>query len=241
VNFKRHIPNLFTLGNLLCGSVAVVMALQSNHFVFWPLLIFTAALLDLFDGAVARALGVSGDFGKQLDSLADVISFGLAPSVIAYIMLEIELPVELASIKYIAFLNVMCAALRLAKFNISTNQTTDFHGMPSPPNGILWASLAMVYQLGSTGHLGNFDFTWSIVLPLVLLSSWLMVSPIRMFSFKMKGGFLNNKLQLFFLCALVFTGIVSLVQYSSLIPAIPMGIGVYLLFSVVYHIRLIRS
>ena len=241
MNFKRHIPNLFTLGNLLCGSVAIVMALQNDHFRFWPILIFIAAFLDLFDGAIARALKVSGDFGKQLDSLADVISFGLAPSVIAYKILEIELPVGLENLKYIAFVNVMCAALRLARFNISTDQTTDFHGMPSPPNGILWASLAMVYELVSTGALGSFNFTWSIALPLILLSSWLMVSPIRMFSFKMKGGLLKNKLQFSFVCSIVLVGILSYIFYSTLIPAIPMGIGIYIFFSAFYHIRLMRA
>lgn len=217
------------------------MALQNDHFRFWPLLIFIAALLDLFDGAIARALNVSGDFGKQLDSLADVISFGLAPSVIAYKILEIELPGELENLKYIAFVNVMCAALRLARFNISTDQTSDFHGMPSPPNGILWASLAMVYEMVSAGVVGNFDFTWSLVLPMLLLSSWLMVSPIRMFSFKMKGGLLSNKLQLSFIIVLGIIGILSFLLYSTLVPAIPMGIGVYILFSAFYHLRLLRA
>lgn len=241
MNIKKHIPNLFTLGNLVCGSLAIVMALQSNNFEFWPLLIFIAALLDLFDGAVARAMGVSGELGKQLDSLADVISFGLAPSVIAFKMLELELPSSLDNLKYIAFISVICAALRLAKFNISTDQTTDFSGMPSPPNGIFWASVAMVYELTSTGEIQNFTFSWSIILFLTLIVSLLMVSPVRMFSFKMKGGLLNNKLQLFFLCTVLLAGILSFVLFSTLIPAIPMGIGLYILFSVYYHLSLKKS
>lgn len=241
VNISRHIPNLFTAGNLICGSLAIVFALRNDGFEFWPYLIFLAAFLDLFDGALARKLNVSGDLGKQLDSLADVISFGLAPSVIIFKLFENSLEQYPDWLKYIAFLNVLCAALRLARFNISTDQTTDFKGMPSPSNGIFWAAFALVFDVCSSYPQLAFCFGFPAIMLLSVLTSWLMISPIRMFSFKMKGGIKENKILLFFFMVIATLTILSLVVFSSVIPAVVSSILVYILFSLYYHFSLKRT
>src|SRR5262245_39916346 len=119
MSFKKHVPNLFTLLNLVCGSITVVLV-SSGYTEFNPAwLIFLAAFFDLLDGAIARALGVSGDLGKQLDSLADVVSFGLAPSVIIFHLLmtsgfSLSSNLGLTLFAFIAIMNVSCAAIRLA-------------------------------------------------------------------------------------------------------------------------------
>lgn len=249
--FKKHIPNALTLANLICGSIAIVNLAEGGEPIISGWLIFAAAFFDLLDGAVARALGVSGDLGKQLDSLADVISFGLAPSVIAYHFLSLHLPGNLSMIKYLVFMNVAAAAIRLARFNISTDQKHDFSGMPSPANGIFWASILLTFhwyiehQVMNAGiNVGSTYFVmWNgyqnfmyVILLLILLSSWLMVSPIRMFSFKFqKGGFSNNQIPFIFIGLVVITTIFFLAAYQSIIPAIPICMLLYIVLSFVYH------
>ena len=105
---KRHIPNLLTMANLVCGSIAVIVLSDCtvNGMGYWPALLFLAAFFDLLDGAVARALGVSGEMGKQLDSLADVVSFGLVPTLLVYRFLEDSLPVQYQWMRWISMINV---------------------------------------------------------------------------------------------------------------------------------------
>jgi CDP-diacylglycerol--serine O-phosphatidyltransferase len=253
MQLKKHIPNLFTLSNLVCGSLSVINLAGGGDPAMSGWLIFIAAFFDLLDGAIARALGVSDELGKQLDSLADVVSFGLAPSVIAMHLMETFLPSALAPLKYIAILNVCAAAIRLARFNISTDQKHDFSGMPSPANGIFWASIILAFDWLTQNVLLESEFstqsTYFILFKeaskisfaiafLVMLSSWLMIARIRMFSFKLQpGGFGANKIPYIFIGVMVITASIFGITYQSVIPAIPVILIEYILLSFFYHFQ----
>ena len=178
---KKHIPNLLTCGNLLAGSLAVVFTLYHHRPDIAMALIVLAAVFDFFDGLVARALGVSSPIGKDLDSLADVVSFGLAPATLVWYTLQ---GLGITSVwSYGVFLLVAFAALRLAKFNNDTRQSTSFLGLPVPSNALFFlgytSSLPMVvFLLGSLGAL-------VVTLVLTLLFGSLMLGELPMFSFKL--------------------------------------------------------
>ena len=178
---KKHIPNLLTCGNLLAGSLAVVFTLYHHRPDIAMALIVVAAVFDFFDGLVARALGVSSPIGKDLDSLADVVSFGLAPATLVWYTLQ---GLGITSIwSYGVFLLVAFAALRLAKFNNDTRQSTSFLGLPVPSNALFFlgytSSLPMVvFLLGPVGAL-------VVTLVLTLLFGSLMLGELPMFSFKL--------------------------------------------------------
>lgn len=178
---KKHIPNLLTCGNLLAGSLAVVFTLYHHRADVAMALIVLAAIFDFFDGLVARALGVSSPIGKDLDSLADVVSFGLAPATLVWYTLQ---GLGITSVwSYGVFLLVAFAALRLAKFNNDTRQSTSFLGLPVPSNALFFlgytSSLPMVvFLLGPVG-------TLVVTLVLTLLLGSLMLGELPMFSFKL--------------------------------------------------------
>ena len=178
---KKHIPNLLTCGNLLAGSLAVIFTLYHHRADIAMALIVLAAIFDFFDGLVARALGVSSPIGKDLDSLADVVSFGLAPATLVWYTLQ---GLGITSVwSYGVFLLVAFAALRLAKFNNDTRQSTSFLGLPVPSNALFFlgytSSLPMVvFLLGSVGAL-------VVTLVLTLLFGSLMLGELPMFSFKL--------------------------------------------------------
>lgn len=174
MQIKRIIPNSLTCANLLCGSVAVYMATQ-EHFLLTFALIIAGAIFDFFDGASARWLKVPSPLGIQLDSLADDITFGLAPSMALMCYLK---PV-IGWWSLIALLMAAFSALRLAKFNIDERQTTSFIGLATPPNAIFWASLVC--------YLNTITLpVWTPWILLVgsLLSCYLLVSEIPFFSLK---------------------------------------------------------
>ena len=178
---KKHIPNLLTCGNLLAGSLAVVFTLYHHRPDIAMALIVLAAVFDFFDGLVARALGVSSPIGKDLDSLADVVSFGLAPATLVWYTLQ---GLGIKSVwSYGVFLLVAFAALRLAKFNNDTRQSTSFLGLPVPSHALFFlgytSSLPMVaFLLGPVG-------TLVVTLVLTLLFGSLMLGELPMFSFKL--------------------------------------------------------
>ena len=174
MQIKRIIPNSLTCANLLCGSAAVFMATQ-GEFLWAFALILAGGLFDFFDGASARWLKVPSPLGVQLDSLADDITFGLAPAMVLFCYLK---PI-IGWWALIAMLIAAFSALRLAKFNIDERQTTSFIGLATPPNAIFWASL--VCWLNSTTLPA-----WApwVLLAASLLSCYLLVSEIPFFSFK---------------------------------------------------------
>ena len=174
MQIKRIIPNSLTCANLLCGSAAVFMATQEQY--LWAFaLILAGGLFDFFDGASARWLKVPSPLGVQLDSLADDITFGLAPAMVLFCYLK---PI-IGWWALIALLIAAFSALRLAKFNIDERQTTSFIGLATPPNAIFWASL--VCWLNSI----NLP-AWAPWVLLVgsLVSCYLLISEVPFFSFK---------------------------------------------------------
>ena len=177
MQIKRIIPNSLTCANLLCGSGAVFMATQ-EQFLWAFALILAGGLFDFFDGASARWLKVPSPLGVQLDSLADDITFGLAPAMILFCYLR---PI-IGWWALIALLIAAFSALRLAKFNIDERQTTSFIGLATPPNAIFWASL--VCWLNSME-----EPTWIawVLLAGSLISCYLIISEIPFFGFKSAG------------------------------------------------------
>ena len=177
MQIKRIIPNSLTCANLLCGSAAVFMATQEQY--LWAFaLIIGGAIFDFFDGASARWLKVPSPLGVQLDSLADDITFGLAPAMVLFCYLK---PI-IGWWALIALLIAAFSALRLAKFNIDERQTTSFIGLATPPNAIFWASLICYLN---TMNLPSW-IAW-VLLAISLLSCYLLVSEIPFFSFKAAG------------------------------------------------------
>lgn len=186
---KKHIPNLITCLNLLAGALAIVFILSSEGDAQWGVfLIILAAVFDFFDGLVARALGVSSPIGKDLDSLADVISFGLAPGTLIFHSLTEQ------GFSYIlatpALVIAAGAGLRLAKFNNDTRQTTSFIGLPVPANALFWIG---IYSAIPSLQLLLEPVSLLIGIYLLIgLFVFLMLSEIPMFSFKVKSRSLRD-------------------------------------------------
>ena len=191
MQIKRIIPNSLTCANLLCGSAAVFMATQ-EQFLWAFALILAGGLFDFFDGASARWLKVPSPLGVQLDSLADDITFGLAPAMILMCYLK---PI-IGWWALIALLIAAFSALRLAKFNIDTRQTSSFIGVPTPANALFWGSLVV----GAHDFLVSDSFNALYLIILVAFTSWLLVAEIPMFSLKFKNlSWRDNKVQFIFL------------------------------------------
>lgn len=184
------LPNMFTCCNLVCGCIATYCAFHHGHVLAF-LFILGGAFFDFFDGMTARAMGKSGRFGVELDSLADVITFGLAPSAMLFTLFNhVSYPRFMASefwfnlMPFTAFIMAAFSALRLAKFNIDERQHVDFIGLPTPANAIFWAALISSCEPWLTGPHFNAAFLFAFM----VLSSWLLVSEVPMFSLKFKKG-----------------------------------------------------
>lgn len=210
----RHIPNAITCLNLFSGCIAGVMAFEAKYDLALTFIILSA-VFDFFDGMMARLLNAHSVIGKDLDSLADDVSFGVAPSLIVFSLFkEMHYPAAMESLApffpYLAFLISVFSALRLAKFNNDTRQTTSFVGLPVPANALFWASLVA----GAHDFLITDSFNPIYLLILVCIFSGLLVSEIPMFSLKFKNlSWKNNKISFIFLIVcipfLVFLGICS--------------------------------
>lgn len=183
MKLTKHIPNALTCLNLLSGALSIIYTLHEGEMALAMWLIVLSAVFDFFDGLVARWLGVSSPIGKDLDSLADVVSFGLAPAVLLLHGLwqqDASFWGAMPSLLLVAF-----AALRLAKFNNDTRQSTSFIGLPVPANALFWIGITQV--LPELKILLGKDFMMVGVYTLIALFSFLMVSEIPMFSFKVKA------------------------------------------------------
>lgn len=201
MSIKKHIPNAITCCNLLSGCVACVMAF-SGKFESAMLFIVLGAVFDFFDGMVARLLGVSSPLGVQMDSLADDITFGLAPATVIFSFMRymIDYPSYLGGfadvLPYFAFLIAVFSACRLAKFNIDKRQTTSFIGLPTPANALFWSSLIV----GGEKWLVGMSNAWMLLLALIFIFSYFLISEIPMFSMKFKNlSWKSNKTRYIFL------------------------------------------
>ena len=201
MSVKNHIPNAITCCNLFSGCVACVMAF-TGKFELAMLFIVLGAVFDFFDGMVARLLGVSSPLGVQMDSLADDITFGLAPATVIFSFMKnlLVYPAFFGAfagvLPYFAFLIAVFSACRLAKFNIDTRQTTSFIGLPTPANALFWSSLIV----GGKEWLLGLEHAWALILGLIFLFSYFLVSEIPMFSMKFKNlSWKSNKRRYTFL------------------------------------------
>ena len=196
----KHIPNTLTSCNLISGCIAIVFALNAN-FSMALTFIIVGAVFDFFDGMSARLLGVSSPIGKELDSLADVVTFGVAPSSMIYTLLltlsKSGWNETLAfAVPYVAFVMAAFSALRLAKFNLDERQTTSFIGLPTPANALFWGALIV----GNENVFDENSYYIYLLIILVFVSSWLLVAEIPMFALKFKHwGWRDNKVKYVFL------------------------------------------
>ncbi len=193
-----HIPNFITSLNLVSGTMAAIFAID-GHLIWAGIFICLAAVFDFLDGFAARLLKAYSEIGKQLDSLADVVSFGVAPGAILFTLLEFALfeknqPIyEITArwyewlILFSAFLIPVFGAIRLARFNVAPQESSFFRGLPIPANGILWASLGLILQ--SPGNQVLFELVYSTknLLFLGIFTSGMMVINLPMFSLKFKS------------------------------------------------------
>lgn len=220
------IPNLLTLSNLMCGTFAALAALVYDNleWAFW--FVILAAVFDFFDGFAARLLRQSSPIGVQLDSLADMISFGFVPAAVLYAMTTRTMGEEQTLLRYAyavaSFLLAAFSALRLAKFNIDDSQHEEFCGLPTPANALFFTSLGLISA--RTG----FDFGGEWLICIMPLMAWLLISPVRMFSLKFKGfGWRGNEIRYLFLALCV--ALIAILQLYS----IPTIILLYILVSAV--------
>lgn len=226
---RKQIPNLLTLSNLFSGCVAISMAFQYNFkaVVIWVVI---AALFDFLDGMAARLLHAYSPLGKELDSLADIVSFGVAPASAVFILLcngsllpDYLTPIHLL-IPYLAFLIPVFSAYRLAKFNIDERQTSSFIGLPTPANGLFWIS----YCYGMSGLVAENENLLYLTAGLIILLSLLMISEIPMFSLKItKITFKGNERQIILIALMIL-----LVAFLG-ISGIAWGIVIYILLSII--------
>ena len=218
MNIRKHIPNTITCMSLVSGCIATVMALQGN--LLWAAIwIIIAAVFDFMDGFAARLLKAYSPMGKELDSLSDMVSFGVAPGMIVFWMLsQAGLPLgEIGRyIPYLAFVIPAFSGLRLAKFNIDERQTTSFIGMPVPAHALFWASAG--YSLAPLAQVKPVLFI-VVTLVVALATSLLLVSEIPMFSLKIKSvawkG--NERRYILVCCAVLFVALFGMLGIAGTI------------------------
>ncbi len=245
MSFKKHIPNFLTLLNLLFGTVAVFFAVK-EQLVVAAFFVFLGIFFDFLDGFAARILKVQGELGKQLDSLADVVTSGVVPGIVMFqlilasvsnknwtirghSMLELSLNDYLSIVYFtaaIGLLITLAAAYRLAKFNIDERQTISFIGLPTPAASLVVLSLPLILQYSTNEIAINIiQNTWFLI-GLTLLLCYMMNAEIPLFSLKFKDySWRNNKVK--FVFVLLTVVLVTLLQFI----AIPVVIVLYVLLS----------
>lgn len=262
---KRHIPNIITLGNLTCGLLAIMFAFSPTPW-YAAYFIFGGLFLDFFDGFFARILKVNGELGKQLDSLADMVTFGVAPGVLMFKLVEelvfwnftsfVDSPLipdytyEFVKVSfiapgifrfvpYLAFLIPVLSAVRLAKFNISTNQSDGFIGLPTPANAIFFCG---VYYFASD-NMDGLILKKEMILPvvfsligLIITFSLLLNANIPLIALKFKSfGWKGNEARFIFLGVTVLA-IITAMLISNIFVSIPIIILLYLIISIINNI-----
>ncbi len=241
---KKHIPNFITLLNLFSGSIAIVFAFKDNLMLASWFIGF-AAVFDFMDGMAARLLNARSAIGLQLDSLADLISFGLAPGVIVYQLMNTTVSPPFLYFNGInvfallAFIIPAFSALRLAKFNIDESQTSSFRGLPTPANALFFAALPWVIFQAN-----NDAVSWIIYLTnnywvlagITILFSLLMVSNIHLFSLKLKNFKFKENISRYALLLLALLLIIFLKYY-----ALPLIVIAYILISLIENTSLAKS
>ncbi len=225
------VPNIITLLNLLCGVLAIVETLVGHNYMcaFW--LIVLAAIFDFLDGFAARLLHSQSEIGVQLDSLSDLISFGLAPTFVLFTLAlnsdSLWFDAQLAHyLAYATFAVVAFSSLRLAKFNIDDQQSENFVGLPTPASALFCVSLGLIF------HAHVYTFNVETLVAVALVDAILMVSPLKMFSLKFKGlSWHKNSVRYIFLA-------IAAIQIALLgLLSLPAIIVSYILMSLFIELR----
>lgn len=233
---KNNLANAFTLGNLLSGSVGAIHLITGDYKAT-AVCIIISLILDFFDGFVARALKANSNLGVQLDSLADMVSFGLVPGLAMYKMLEsfgnelfgFNLPFE---IKYLGLFITLFSCLRLAIFNLDEEQKYYFKGLNTPSNTIL--IFGTLYHLLTVGERIDGVYFETILIVLTILSSWLLVSPIKMIAMKFKSMKVQDNIPKI---VLLIGAVLILLIFKTV--AIPLVIIWYIFVSLIYQKKLV--
>lgn len=238
---KKHIPNIITCCNLICGCIAIYSAFHHSYqdaFFF----ILLGALFDFFDGKMARALGVSGKLGLELDSLADCVTFGVAPSAMIFTLFNhVAYPSFMGSefffrvMPFTAFLMAAFSAVRLAKFNLDERQHTEFIGMPTPANAIFWGALISSCEDWLTSPRFNALFLFLFM----ILFCWLLVCEVPMFAFKGKLAWSKDKMKIIFLVlSFLFVSLGGFIfsdtsHWMGVCRGVAASVGLYVVLSIV--------
>ena len=231
---KQHIPNAVTCLNIFSGCVGIVFAFNGN-LVFASYAILIAAVLDFLDGMIARRLKAYSELGNQLDSLADMVSFGVLPSVIIYhlFLSSIEIT-SLSLISYSAFIIAVFSGLRLAKFNIDTRQSENFIGLPTPANALLIASFPFMMEENNSIFM-NYIMNPNSLLIFSLIMSFLLISEIPLLSLKFKTiSFSENALRYILILSSIL--LILLFQFA----AVPIILILYILISLVHFRKTVK-
>ncbi|CAM1354809.1 CDP-alcohol phosphatidyltransferase family protein [Tenacibaculum insulae] len=241
---KRHIPNLLTLGNLLCGTIATIFAIKGD-FVGVAILVVTGIVFDFFDGFLARMLKVQGELGKQLDSLADMVTSGVVPGIVMLQLLISALDVDAASyfgidkygatgsnLPYIGLMLTLGACYRLANFNIDTRQSDSFIGVPTPAMTLFVISLPLILEFSGQEFFVELINNQYFLIVITVLLTFLMNAEIPLFALKFKTfGFKENALKYVFL-------LLSLLLLVTLkFVAVPLIIVLYVMLSVINNLK----
>ena len=240
---KKHIPNIITSLNLLCGCIAILFAV-SGDLVAASFFVLTGMFLDFFDGFAARLLHVQSKVGLQLDSLADMVTFGVVPGIIMFQLLNktiskhvLETGFEasetmlwngenMSFIPFIGLMIVLASAYRLAKFNVDSRQTDNFIGLPTPANTLLIISLPLIYEFQYTEVIDSVIFNKWFLIALTIISSLLLNAELPLFSLKFKTwDFAANKLRY------IFLGLSVIAIIALKFIAIPVIIVMYIVLS----------
>ena len=224
----KHIPNLLTISNLICGCIALYFTFH-NNLVFAACLIGLAAVFDFMDGAAARLLKVSSPMGKELDSLADMVSFGVVPGSVVFHLLETS---TLSTYSFVALAIPAFSAYRLAKFNVDERQNENFIGLPTPANCLVFVSFPLISTFQGESMIASVIEMPEVLISLTVLLSLALVSEIPLFSLKFKNlKFADNKLRFFFIGISILS--LAFMQFS----AIPLIVLLYFVLSVVFTLR----
>lgn len=232
MNIKKHIPNLVTLCNLLCGTLATIFAVD-GHFELTAFFVALGVFLDFFDGFFARILKVSGELGKQLDSLADMVTSGVVPGIVLFSLLGYEKQgldefSSFSAFPLIGLLVTIAACYRLANFNLDTRQSESFIGLPTPAMSLFVVSLPLIQMHSEIDFIRELIGNTYFLISISIFFSFLMNSKLHLFSLKFKNYTLKENL---FKYILIVLSVIFLITMKFL--AVPIIILCYLLLSII--------
>ena len=237
---KRNFPNFITLSNLFCGIISIICTFE-NHLAWASIFIFIGIFLDFFDGFIARILNVTGEFGKQLDSLADMVTSGLVPGIIMFNLLTknqniLDLSLSSVLVPFFGLVLTLGACYRLAKFNIDTRQLNSFIGLPTPAMSLFVISLPLIQQSSEIEFIQNLISNNYFLCGIALLLTYLMNAELPLFSLKFKEySVKNNAVKYLFL--LISLLLIFCLEFLS----IPLIVFLYVLLSMIINYRKTRS